>query len=503
MRVKNLLKSALLVGATASIVSIYSCGGGGGGGAEATGSATIYGNVMDGYIFGAAVYADCNGNGKIDKGEPSGFTYGNPVADNDSHIIDLDGDNTTIENYAIDISNECKGAKLYAVGGYDTLTNLAFGGVLIGKEGKYNNNVTILTSIIESADDPENVKQALINLFGNSIDNDLGKNYMEEDISEDLFKFVAATAAGIQAVAQNLGQLSVETAESIYKGIADQLTNISTTAVNEDTLKNIIKSGIAEGLRKAEGNYNVDNDEALKNTLDNVLETAINNVAGKTSYREVTPEDFGTVKDIIKDTSLGGIQVGKIKIENITVTGDNDDTSSVSDDGSFDLNVGYTEGGTLKVEVSLSTENGNLIGEGEKNVDITLAIKGEPRANDKRSAVITFKNIKVDVDNDGNITKVYTVENESFMVVDGTDANGNRAGLDRTVYFRSSDNDILYAPEQNKIEFNIANLLTKIKGAAPSGHPLKDFKLDGYRFRIGISVQGLPITPVSGNLTLY
>jgi len=59
------MKKTVLVSAIASLL-IVGCGGGG----NATGSKDIKGKVVDGYVKGAKVYVDVNGNGKWDTTEP-------------------------------------------------------------------------------------------------------------------------------------------------------------------------------------------------------------------------------------------------------------------------------------------------------------------------------------------------------------------------------------------------------------------------------------------------
>ncbi|WP_145927671.1 Ig-like domain-containing protein, partial [Bradyrhizobium neotropicale] len=85
------------------------------------------GYVIDGYITGATVFADTNGNGKLDAGEASGIT------DESGHFT-LGAGTTT--------------GTLVLVGGTDTATGLAFTGVMTAPTG--STQVTPLTTLVQS-----------------------------------------------------------------------------------------------------------------------------------------------------------------------------------------------------------------------------------------------------------------------------------------------------------------------------------------------------------------
>jgi len=70
-----LLKKA--IPAVAMIAAGLIAGCGGGGTAPATGTTAVSGKVADGYLFGATVFLDKNGNYQLDAGEPSTTTDAN------------------------------------------------------------------------------------------------------------------------------------------------------------------------------------------------------------------------------------------------------------------------------------------------------------------------------------------------------------------------------------------------------------------------------------------
>ena len=69
--------AALVLGLSTLLMTGCGGGGGGGGGSATPNSATMTGAVLDGYITGATVCLDVNGNGKCDAGEPTTVTTAN------------------------------------------------------------------------------------------------------------------------------------------------------------------------------------------------------------------------------------------------------------------------------------------------------------------------------------------------------------------------------------------------------------------------------------------
>ncbi len=514
MEVKKLLKTALLAGTFASALTIYSCGGGGGGSSEATAGGSITGNAIDGYLFASTVFVDCNNNGELDANEPSGFTFGDPTADDDTHIIDLDGDPTTVENYTIpQPAVTCANKTVYVTGGYDVDFQLAFGGVLIGKIGEYNNNVSVVTSIIEASDDPTSVKNKLETILGWS---DFGVNYVEDETNNSFLKFVVATSTTLQAISQVLGQLDVSTAKAIYKEIGNKIAAIGTSEVpNFERLINAVIEGAVDGLSNVDDDhpeFDINNAASLKTKLREAVDDVLSEIGNDmTSYSDLGPyNDNDSIVRFIHNTVVSApsnvdndIVVGRIDITQIAAMADNEDNDYVSDDGSFDLDVGFTDtedNDDLSIELTLTPENGEKIGEGVKTVDVTVGIKDVPQAVSRRSAIIRFKGIKLTIDNNGNVEGIDT--NNVQLIVDGTDTNGNPAGLGRPLVLNGTEG-LITLPEPNKINVNVDKLVTYISNKAPADHPLKEVQLDNSHFRIGVTIKGIPSRPIEGNLSLW
>ena len=499
MKAKKFLKTALLAGTFASVLTVYSCGGGGGGSSsEPTSELEVQGNAIDGYLFGSTVKVECGNNKTFES-----FTF-DPV--------DKDNDNVNDYNYSVKVTNKCKGKPIYVVDGYDLGTNLSFGGALIGKVGKYHNNVTLITSLIESSSEPEKVKFKLKNFLGYD---DLGVNYVEEETNANLLKFVVAMSAALHGTSQLLGQLDIEDAKKIYKEIGDRIAGNnqsgSPSAVNSfDDLINAVVDGTVEGVKKLseqKPNLEIDNDEIIKDRLEDIVTEVVNNVDDTVKkYEDLgTPDEDNDVLDKLRRDVLsipedvgGAIRVGKLNISQIIIETAEGRILGLVYDGSFNITAEFTDtadNDDLIAEVQLEPENPDLIAPGEKDIEVILHVKD---LDSKRSAVLKLKELKVNIDNDRTIESLD--DSNMQIVVNGTDANGAPIG---TLIFEGSNNLIDIAPS-NKVVINIEGLLNHISNnITDENHPLKEIQLDGSRFRIGININGDILSrPVEGTLTL-
>lgn len=124
-----------------AIGALVACGGGGGGGGSSTGlgtsqTSTLTGVAIDGYLQGATVFLDLNGNGLQDNGEPKGVT------------------NATGQ-YALDysqVSASIAGSQIVVTGGVDTDTGNAFTGRLTAHatNAAQGQVVTPLTTLVDA-----------------------------------------------------------------------------------------------------------------------------------------------------------------------------------------------------------------------------------------------------------------------------------------------------------------------------------------------------------------
>lgn len=162
-------KQLLAAAVASSMMGLTACGGGdkgtqdvGDNGGQAT-SRAFYARAVDGYLAGATVYVDQNGNNKLDAFEPRALT------DNDGFFS---YNHSTGTDYcaADGLAQYCLRGNIPAneeviirvTGGYDTVTQLPFKGVLSLRSSELGRDdmrvVTPATSMV--ADTPESAVQA-------------------------------------------------------------------------------------------------------------------------------------------------------------------------------------------------------------------------------------------------------------------------------------------------------------------------------------------------------
>ncbi|MCH2169073.1 MAG: hypothetical protein MK107_15250, partial [Oceanicola sp.] len=187
------------IGGLAALAGLAGAGGGGGGdepliggGSGGGGSTTLTpGSVVDGYIVGASVFQDVNGNGIFDTGEPNTVT-------------DANGD------FEIELANET--AKLISIGGTDSSTGQAFTGTLTAPAG--SSVVTPLTTLVQSyaeangidASEASDDIAAALGLDGNTNLLDLDPVAAAASGDTDAFAIAAQVASVISAAAAAVGE---------------------------------------------------------------------------------------------------------------------------------------------------------------------------------------------------------------------------------------------------------------------------------------------------------
>ena len=118
--------------------ALVGCSGGGGGSGSGTSAASMLNGVaVDGYLQGAKVFLDRNGNGARDSGEPSTVTDGSG-----RYSLDLTGISATA----------LTGLKVIVSGGIDTDTGYAFAGHLSARieQAASGQVVTPLTTLVDA-----------------------------------------------------------------------------------------------------------------------------------------------------------------------------------------------------------------------------------------------------------------------------------------------------------------------------------------------------------------
>jgi hypothetical protein len=216
------IRKRILAGAVASsMMGLAACGGGGKGTQDAGtntsgnsgGSSTrvFHARAIDGYLAGASVYVDQNANGKLDAFEPRALT------DSDGYFS---YNHRTGTNYCADggLTQYCLRGAIAAnteviirvTGGYDTVTQLPFKGVLSLRSSDLNRDdlrlVTPQTSMV--ADSSSNMQSKLDALIAAGVlDRSLNDDLLASGNIEAMSR--AQAMAIISRIMGEVGNLSV------------------------------------------------------------------------------------------------------------------------------------------------------------------------------------------------------------------------------------------------------------------------------------------------------
>lgn len=165
------------------------------------GNGITHGKLVDGYIAGATIFADANGNGAWDEGEAKTVT-------------DAQG-NFTLAN--------AKGT-LIASGGIDLGTNLPFNGVMTAPEGAtvVNPITTLQQTLIQQGQSVDQAQATISKAFGISVAN---LDFDQRDPLEAAYEAGAsaaerAEAVYMQAVAAKIQNLLVVAAQALTGAVA-------------------------------------------------------------------------------------------------------------------------------------------------------------------------------------------------------------------------------------------------------------------------------------------
>jgi VCBS repeat-containing protein len=241
----------------AGAAPLAGAGGGGGGGIPVSGGGAsapaVSGALINGYIAGARVFQDKNGNGSWDDGESFAFT-------------DAGG------NFSLQLADPNAGP-LVAIGGVDRSTNLAYTNVLTAPVGA--TVITPLTTLIQSLvvsgnQTPEAAQASLSAAFGISPSVDLLKfDPVKTATATNAQGSDIATALAVKAAGSTVANL-MSVAGSAIAGASD--AGPSASAVTRDVANAIANAVVA--APPSSGSQGVG---LLANTT--VIGTIINNAA--------------------------------------------------------------------------------------------------------------------------------------------------------------------------------------------------------------------------------
>ncbi|MBY4678746.1 DUF4214 domain-containing protein [Marinobacterium arenosum] len=223
----------------------------------------VSGKVIDGYISGATVFLDKDGDGVLDDDEVSTTT-------------DADGD------FSLTGQGE-----LVATGGTDISTGLAFDGVLKAPSGStvINPVTTLVQSLVDSGKSTADAEQVVTKALGLSSDVDL-KTFdpIKEATTEGADETSVGTALAVQSANLKVANMLVQAAAVMQGSAGEELTAAEAMQATVEALAEKISEA-------ADGDSTVDLSDAtvLEDTVNKAVEKALNAI------------DDATVKETLKD----------------------------------------------------------------------------------------------------------------------------------------------------------------------------------------------------------
>ena len=325
--------------------------GGGSSGTAAAAPAPVFNNggrVVDGYLVGATVYRDLNGNEALDAGEPNTTT-------------DSEG------NWTLAESSANPTAKLISFGGTDAATGKPFTGVLTAPAGA--DVITPLTTLVQSLVE----KRAA---DGNEIS--------VEDASAQL-----ATALGLSG--QNL--LELDPIEAIENGTGAADADAFKAAAKVAAVINAAAAGAADDAAALEGSEQATgslaesllaagNDSALEDT--DAIGAALESAGVDATKSGAIAGQVKNANTLIEQAAGSDLQEVQQQIEAVqeVVQGELVDAIEASgEDGNTDLDdldVGQQAAAVVPLRPTVSTEISELYGADGPEDDITVAGLGRP-----------------------------------------------------------------------------------------------------------------------------
>lgn len=224
------------------------------------------GNVIDGYLRGATVFVDENGNGIFDSGETSTTT-------------------NVLGQYTLSIPSQFAGQPVYVTGGVDVTTGLRFEGILKAPGGSGTAaTVTPLTTLIQHmvdngvATNADAAHDAVLTALGFSL-----------PAGEDLRNF--DPLAQTHGATFSAGLKIMSTVQILTKAITGTNANLTTSEVIEEVM-----SALANQI--AAGSPAFDSDDGLEA----ILNTVAANVTGFTGT-DVTDHVAASVGPLIREVT--------------------------------------------------------------------------------------------------------------------------------------------------------------------------------------------------------
>ncbi|RUM90907.1 MAG: hypothetical protein DSZ26_01730 [Thermovibrio sp.] len=473
MKIRKLMKLGLIVSISASLVG---CGGGGGGGNAPSTVTKSGGKAIDGYLKGATVFADCNGNKKFDSNEP--------VAPGPT---DENGD---FKPFSVPAS--CGNANLIAMGGVDIATGKPFNGILMAPPG--SKNITPLTTLV--AVNPS-LKSKLEEKLGNQT---IDVDYVSEKVPGDIIEIASAVATAVN-VASSIAPEKTEAATKVVEKIAEKLSNV-TDLGNDTSLTDAIASATTEAIEEI-ANETEDIQSINATAIEQSLKQAIQSITNTTPDNETV--SFSDVNSTITQalesatTEVAShVKATKYIPSSIEISGKE---ASVSNN-EFSLYVPLQDlENNKKVEISFYTENPSS-GTRSYNATMTVNVSDE---ESKRTATLVLSPVSIEIEN--GTLKSITVPEGAKLKVTGTDSSGSPISpvvLENEQADSTFDGTIGICSRMPSaggcFYYDLAVVENKIQNEVPQNHPLYEITNKKGKFDVTISFDGIPVDTVTGTV---
>jgi len=428
------------------------------------------GKLVDGYLAGAFVFADCNGDKTFQaNSEPSTIT-------------DAAGD------FDLTIPDSCKFATLIASGGTNVDTGLPFSGVLMAPAG--SRNITPLTTLVSI--DP--AFAAKIGAYGIPMDTD----FVGTAIPADLLIISQQVVSAINLTATNT---KISDTSALISSIVTPL--VSSLGTIDFSDHNATATGLAVASKDSflaiaanDPNIDVTNASVIKDAVTdtlNAITVEVNN-APDDGAGNVVLTDVAT--DVIKtafDTSSGDIAVVvTLPIVHISgfVIGTDSEVTSTNNTYTATTNEGnITSTFTANVNVT-DTKDNNYI------VELTMAIVD---TQSQRSATIAISNVVMTtLATSPGLLSIDPTQVLSATIT-GTDSNGD---LFSAVQLSNGQLGDIMTSTGSAITINMASLLNKVNTTAGSSHPLGSFLIPGEYAVTVTATGGIPMNYLNYILSL-
>lgn len=398
---------------------------------------TAAGKLIDGYLAGALVFADCSGDMTFQSdAEPSTIT-------------DADGD------FNLSVPASCASATLIASGGTNVDTGLPFSGVLMAPAGSAN--ITPLTTMV--AVDPTFAAQ--IEAYGVDVDVD----FTTTAIDSDLLVISQQIATAINIVAFNT---KVSDTSALITLVVEPLVS-SVVDINDTTNSEIIATASANSIVEIatiNPDMNVTSVPSIINSISNTLETIETTIPDGVAV--LNPADSVVISDEV--IANNGVIEAAVTVPVVTITSFTIDALAPV----TSTNNLFVTSATEAEITTTFTASVDVVDAADRNytVELSMAV-GD--ANSARSANFVVSNILMTTAVGAGTIFIDETQVLSATIT-GTDANG---ALFTAVQLTDGTLGDILTSDGTNLTINMAALLSKVQSSAGAGHPLEIFSIPG------------------------